>query len=826
MTDGELGQLEGQPATAVGKVLDGWRLEQLLGIGGMGAVFRARHETSGVLAALKVVRAVSGSSTDALKRFRREVQALARLEHPAIVRILQESLDHTPPYFCMEFLPGGSLAARIDQGRAAALPGRPILEPEWLAGLAQELAEGLAVVHAGHILHRDIKPPNILFTLDGRAKLSDFGLAKLQDATALTVANQVMGSVPYLAPESLRAQGFTERSDLYQLGATLFDAATGSPPYAVEQLLGVAYNLALPPLPGLAGLAPVLSQRLPWFEPMLQRLMANAPEDRYSSAAELAADIAARRQRGTAVGRPSKIEERVPRPSRHPRPDQESGGNLRRVALLAGAVLVLWGVCIAGFALRWGPQDAPARDPANEEAAVAKPPPPSPAGPELPVGPPRVTVGATSAHLWFDRPPPPRTRIELREEGSSSGRTRELTGPTPDLLFEGLVSDAVYRGALFAGTDETAAFAFRTLKKAHVPGGAVLTQQPEDASEPKLEAAGDHVVALWRRSAPSSPATRLDTVRSPDGGLTWTQPEELASSPEYLYSATLSVGTSDAVAAWHEGTPDAPGGRVCVRRWSRETGGWGPVMKTEVGANLDGLGVMRCAGRVDLLGVIEVSGSPTGRALARIPLPATPAGLPRFESLVTVPASASGALRVAVRHDTAVVAVDNRRGNNTWDLAWTSADFGKSPSWQPTRAFAAPDDDVGKFDLAPLGDGFVVLYEAGGQIFTRLLRPPALSPRQRLPANDFLQTSGVLASARNRIYLAYLASDPANLFVGAIRLYRSSDGLHWERLPSLDVRKNILLRLRLAISGRRLLALTTGDVDRLAVAPLPLRDGL
>jgi hypothetical protein len=301
----------------------------------------------------------------------------------------------------------------------------------------------------------------------------------------------------------------------------------------------------------------------------------------------------------------------------------------------------------------------------------------------------------------------------------------------------------------------------------------------------------------------------------------------LASSTGTLHSPALTVGVTDAVAAWREGEPNTLGGQLCVRHWSRESGRWGPILKAPCRFNHEGLGFLRRAEGIDLFAVADISGDAYKRVLAAATLALDRPAPPRFEPVLALQTKTGGSIRVALGYDTVALAVDDRRDNLTWDISLTSASLGERLAWRPTRPLAAPDDDAGKFDLAALGDDFVVVYEAGGQLFTRLIsgRGRELSAKQRLPSNDLIQTMGTLTSGEGCVYLAHLVSDPINLLSGAIRLYRSTDGLRWERLPGLSVRNNILLRLRLAVSGRRLLALTAGDVDRVALSPLPLPDG-
>lgn len=306
---------------ALGELLGNWRLEALLGYGGMGVVYRAVDQFTGVPAAVKVLMEGACSQTEGLKRFRREVQSLARIQSRGVVRVLEEALDHEPPYFCMELLTGGSLAARIEAEHAAGKAGLPA---DSLLALAQELCDGLAAVHDERVLHRDLKPGNILFSDDGQAKLADFGMAKQLDMTGLTAANQVMGTLPYMAPESLRGEEADRRTDLYQLGITLFEAASGRKPYSGDVLMPLAAGHPLPPLPRLSVLRPELPRVLETF---LDGLSAGDREQRFPSAREALQFLADSRALGGAdPGLPSAQRSR---PSGRVRPTREgSSGEL------------------------------------------------------------------------------------------------------------------------------------------------------------------------------------------------------------------------------------------------------------------------------------------------------------------------------------------------------------------------------------------------------------------------------------------------------------------------------------------------------------------
>jgi eukaryotic-like serine/threonine-protein kinase len=219
-------------------------LERRLGRGGMAAVWLARDERLDRPVAIKVLSDTLAGDEDYLKRFRREARVAAGLTHPNLVNIYDfEAADR--PYLVMEYVPGGDLGQRLATDR--------VPEPE---RLAIELLGALSHIHAAGVLHRDVKPQNVLLDADERSRLTDFGIAQPRDATSLTQTGQVLGTASYLAPEVLRGEAPSESSDLYSLGVVLAEA-TGDRP-ASAALLGLIDQLrAQDPAdrPGLAAAA-------------------------------------------------------------------------------------------------------------------------------------------------------------------------------------------------------------------------------------------------------------------------------------------------------------------------------------------------------------------------------------------------------------------------------------------------------------------------------------------------------------------------------------------------------------------------------------------
>jgi len=217
------------------RIADRFVLENELGSGGMSRVFLGRDEVLDRPVAVKLLDPVHGG-TDIGDRFEREGRTAARLAHPNIVQVYDageaEFDGRETSYIVMEYVPGGDLKALIDEkGR---LPG-----PE-LARLGDEICAGLAHAHERGIIHRDIKPHNILLDENGHVKVTDFGIARALDSTQATRTGSFLGTALYSSPEQLQGQKVTPKSDVYSLGATLFQAAAGEPPFLGQTPIEIA----------------------------------------------------------------------------------------------------------------------------------------------------------------------------------------------------------------------------------------------------------------------------------------------------------------------------------------------------------------------------------------------------------------------------------------------------------------------------------------------------------------------------------------------------------------------------------------------------------
>jgi serine/threonine-protein kinase len=253
-----------------------YRIEGLLGRGGMGVVYRARHDGDGRTVALKVLRDELAADDGYRRRLAHEARAAAGVEHPNLAPVLEAGDDGGRLYLAMRYVDGPSLAERL-------LAGGPLATGE-VVRLGTDACAGLDTLHGRGIVHRDVKAGNILLADDGTAVLGDFGLARHQAWTVLTRPGQLLGTVGYLAPELIRSQPASPLSDLYALGCVLYQSLAGVLPFAGRSVLrtGRAHLEETPgdPAAGRADVPPALS----WT---VRQLLAKDPAERPPSAVAL-----------------------------------------------------------------------------------------------------------------------------------------------------------------------------------------------------------------------------------------------------------------------------------------------------------------------------------------------------------------------------------------------------------------------------------------------------------------------------------------------------------------------------------------------------------
>ncbi len=268
-----------------GQLLGHYRVLEKIGAGAMGEVFRARDERLGRDVALKLIRPASSNNPDHLRRFEQEARAAAALNHPNILAIYDVGFEGTTPYIVSELLEGKNLRQRLSEGTI------PVREA---ADYALQVAQGLTAAHDRLIVHRDLKPENLFLTNDGRVKILDFGVAKLQapsednrsieSLTTITKHGTVIGTVAYMSPEQLRAKPVDHRSDIFSFGAILYEMMTGSRAFHGETEVDTMTSV-LREEPASAALD---EAAIPvGYQDIVKHCLEKDPENRFQSAKDL-----------------------------------------------------------------------------------------------------------------------------------------------------------------------------------------------------------------------------------------------------------------------------------------------------------------------------------------------------------------------------------------------------------------------------------------------------------------------------------------------------------------------------------------------------------
>jgi eukaryotic-like serine/threonine-protein kinase len=267
--------------TLLGTTLSGrYRLEARIGAGGMSTVYRATDEVLERQVAVKLMNREVASDSDQLERFRREARAIAQLSHPHIVGVIDAGEDEGRPYIVLEYVEGETLKERIR--RLGRLP-----IPEAVA-YAIEITRALGAAHARHIVHRDVKPQNVLLDEEGSAKVTDFGIARTLDEEGLTADGRVLGTTDYVSPEQALGQPVTGQSDLYSVGVVLYEMLTGEVPFKGDNQVAVAMKHVREQIPDVQTRRPEISAAL---AAVVEMATAKRQDDRYANDAELISDL-------------------------------------------------------------------------------------------------------------------------------------------------------------------------------------------------------------------------------------------------------------------------------------------------------------------------------------------------------------------------------------------------------------------------------------------------------------------------------------------------------------------------------------------------------
>jgi len=266
--------------------LDRYEVVDFLGRGGMGSVYRVKDREGGGDRALKILRPEAADDPEGLDRFRREASILARLAHPAVPRIFASGVHGREPYLVVELVDGTDLKSLV---RA-----RGPFPPLEAAAFVATVADALQVAHQAGVVHRDVKPQNVMVAKDGAVKLLDFGIARTvaRDMT-ITKTDATLGTPEYMSPEQLESHRVDARSDLYSLGIVLFELLTGHTPFTGDTPIGIAMKHMSEPAPSPRSIRPEIPA---WLERVVLKCLEKDKVRRYQTAEELAQEL--RRPRG------------------------------------------------------------------------------------------------------------------------------------------------------------------------------------------------------------------------------------------------------------------------------------------------------------------------------------------------------------------------------------------------------------------------------------------------------------------------------------------------------------------------------------------------
>ena len=264
-----------------GKTLNGrYKIQSLIGTGGMAAVYLAKDLILDRLVAIKVLRLDFRQNDDAMKRFRREALSATQLTHPNIVGVYDVGQSQEMNYIVMEYVEGTDLKDYVRQ--------RGALHPIEAVRIMMQIVSAIAAAHQNRIIHRDIKPQNILIDREGNVKITDFGIAVALSDTSLTQTNTLLGSVHYLSPEQARGGMATIQTDIYALGIVLYELLTGRVPFDGESPVSIALKHFQDPLPSVVNPKAMVPQSL---ENIVLKATAKDPMNRYRSSYEMFQDL-------------------------------------------------------------------------------------------------------------------------------------------------------------------------------------------------------------------------------------------------------------------------------------------------------------------------------------------------------------------------------------------------------------------------------------------------------------------------------------------------------------------------------------------------------
>jgi eukaryotic-like serine/threonine-protein kinase len=305
-------------------------LEKLVGSGGMSNVFRAHDRLLERTVALKILHEQFTRDDDYVERFRREARAVAKLAHPNIVTVIDRGEQEGRQFIVFEYVDGQNLKELTRDGP---------LEVREAIGLTLQVARALSFAHERGLVHRDVKPQNVLLNEDGQAKVTDFGIARSLDVQGVTHTGTVLGTSDYIAPEQARGQRVDPKTDIYSLGAVLYELLVGEVPFSGDNFVAVAMRHVSEPAPSVLEHRPDCPPRLDFA---IQRAMAKDPDDRFASMDDFAAELET--CRSELDGRGDEGATMIVPPARSPRAARRRARRLPVTPLLivlAGALLAV-----------------------------------------------------------------------------------------------------------------------------------------------------------------------------------------------------------------------------------------------------------------------------------------------------------------------------------------------------------------------------------------------------------------------------------------------------------------------------------------------------
>jgi eukaryotic-like serine/threonine-protein kinase len=314
-----------------------YELEQLVGSGGMSKVYRAHDRLLERTVALKILHEHYSQDDEYIERFRREARSVAQLAHPNVVTVIDRGEHEGRQYIVFEYVEGENLKQLVE--REGPLPARQVIE------LGLQVARALASAHARGVVHRDVKPQNVLLSEEGVPKVTDFGIARSSDVESVTLTGTVMGTSEYLPPEQARGEPVDVRSDVYSLGAILYELCTGDVPYPGENPVSVAVRHLHEPVPSVRERRRDIPSRL---DAAIRRALAKDPAERFGSMDELIGELQACLR---ALGGDAEETIVLPAPAQTRRARRRPRKFVRALVLSLLALLLVGAAAVGAFAL-------------------------------------------------------------------------------------------------------------------------------------------------------------------------------------------------------------------------------------------------------------------------------------------------------------------------------------------------------------------------------------------------------------------------------------------------------------------------------------------